>query len=85
MLANEIKEGRVGYLNNGWRFTMRDNMRGVVRVAEVEGFFTETGSIYMHDIDYVINDEGEPEAVEFTPAQQKQIAQIKEGLSVFGG
>lgn len=80
MLANDIKAGRVGYLTNGWRFTMADNMRGVVRVATVEGFYTETGSIYMHDIDYIINDEGNPEQVEFTAGQRKQIAKIKEGL-----
>ena len=84
MLANDIKSGRRGMLDNGWAFTMKDNMKGVVRMAEVEGFFTEIGSIYMHDVAYIINDAGEPEEVEFTAGQQRNIDAIKEGLDGLG-
>lgn len=84
MLSNDMKDGRKGVLENGWHFTIKDNMRGVVRMAEVEGFYTEIGSIYCHDIAYIINDSGEPEEVEFTKAQAKQIKAIKEGLNGLG-
>lgn len=46
----DIKKGNTILLNNGWYGTMLDNKKGVTRFAEVEGTFTEVGSIYAHDI-----------------------------------
>lgn len=50
MKTADIKKGMRIVLDNGWYATMKDNGRGTTRVAEVEGFYTETGSIYSHDI-----------------------------------
>lgn len=70
MKTNEIKKGARMILRNGWFATMQDNMRGNTRVAEVEGYYTETGSIYAHDIVTVF--EGDKAiTVEHTPAQLK--------------
>jgi hypothetical protein len=55
---NNIKKGTVGYLKDtGWKFEMADNKKGNIRLAKVYGIFTEYGSIYTHDIDYVIIDD----------------------------
>jgi len=50
MLTKDIKKGMRMRLDNGWYATMMDNGRGTTRIAEVEGFYTETGSIYTYDI-----------------------------------
>lgn len=50
MLSKDIKKGMRMVLENGWYATMKDNGRGTTRIAEVEGFYTETGSIYTYDI-----------------------------------
>jgi len=50
MLSKDIKKGMRIVLENGWYATMKDNGRGTTRMAEVEGFYTEIGSIYSHDI-----------------------------------
>ena len=50
MKTNEIKKGMRILLTNGWEGTMKDNGRGVTRIAEIEGFYTETGSVYSFDI-----------------------------------
>ena len=50
MLTKEIRKGDHFVLNNGWYATMKDNGRGTTRIAEVEGFYTEIGSVYSHDI-----------------------------------
>ena len=50
MLTNEIKKGTRFQLRNGWFATMFDNRKGNTRMAEVEGLFTEIGSVYSHDI-----------------------------------
>lgn len=50
MLTKDIKKGMRMVLDNGWYATMKDNGRGTTRMAEVEGFYTETGSIYTYDI-----------------------------------
>lgn len=54
MLTNDIKKGMRVQLSNGWFGTMMDNMRGNTRMVEVEGIFTEIGSVYAHDIVAVI-------------------------------
>ena len=58
MLTKDIKKGMRFRLANGWYGTMKDNMRGTTRMAEVEGFYTEIGSVYSHDIVVVLTDTG---------------------------
>ena len=53
MLTNDIKKGTRLQLKNGWFGTMKDNGRGNTRIVEVEGNFTEMGSIYAWDIAWV--------------------------------
>jgi hypothetical protein len=78
MKTNDIKKGTRIRLFNGWFATMADNKKGNTRMAEVEGIFTETGSVYSHDIALVlVNDNWE--AVEHTEAQlnlQKQLENL---------
>ena len=50
MKTNDIKKGTRVKLRNGWFGTMADNMRGNTRMVEVEGLYTETGSVYAYDI-----------------------------------
>ena len=50
MKTNEFKKGTRVLLRNGWYATIMDNKKGNIRMAEVEGFYTEVGSIYAHDI-----------------------------------
>ena len=71
MKTNDIKRGTRIRLRNGWDGTMRDNMRGNTRLAEVEGFYTEIGSVYAHDIIAAIDAHGTWQAVQHTPAQLK--------------
>lgn len=76
MKTNDIKKGMRIVLNNGWKATMYDNMRGNIRMAEVEGFYTEVGSIYAHDIAAVeVNGVWVP--VTYTPAQLKLRSEVK--------
>ena len=48
--TNDLKKGARVKLANGWYATIADNARGNTRVATVEGYVTETGSVYAHDI-----------------------------------
>lgn len=48
--TNELKKGAKVILRNGWKATLEDNMKGNTRMATVEGYVTEMGSIYAHDI-----------------------------------
>lgn len=48
--TNDLKKGTRVKLANGWYATLADNARGNTRMATVEGFVTETGSVYAHDI-----------------------------------
>jgi len=82
MKTNDIKKGDRVALANGWYGTMKDNMRGNRRMVEVEGFFTEIGSVYSHDIVYA-KKAGEElfQRVEHTPAQIKLRAQVD---AIFG-
>lgn len=50
MKTNELKKGDRIQLRNGWFGTLTDNARGNIREARVEGIYTETGSVYSHDI-----------------------------------
>ena len=78
MKTNEIKKGARILLRNGWEAIMADNMKGNIRVAQVFGYETETGSIYSHDIAGV----QDPATlrwlpVEYTPAQLKLRKQVE--------
>jgi hypothetical protein len=48
--TNELKKGTRIKLKNGWYATLMDNKKGNIRLAEVEGIFTEIGSIYASEI-----------------------------------
>ena len=50
MKTNDIKKGMRIQMKNGWFGTMMDNRKGNIRYAEIEGFFTEIGSVYSADI-----------------------------------
>lgn len=50
MLTNDLKKGALVKLRNGWTATVMDNGRGNTRVCEVEGLYTEIGSVYSWDI-----------------------------------
>lgn len=76
ILTNDIKKGTRIRLACGWFATMADNMKGNRRMAEVEGFFTEIGSVYSHDIVSAEID-GEWVTVEHTPAQKKLRQTVK--------
>lgn len=56
MKSNELKKGDRIRLFNGWYGTIKDNMRGNTRLAEIEGYVTEIGSIYVWDIYCCIKD-----------------------------
>jgi hypothetical protein len=50
MKTNDLKKGTRILLRNGWEAVLVDNLKGTIRYAEVFGDYTETGSIYAHDI-----------------------------------
>lgn len=50
MFTNDIKKGMRIQLANGWYGTMMDNKKGNTRMAEIEGYYTEIGSVYAWDI-----------------------------------
>ena len=68
--TNEIKKGDRILQENGWFGTMMDNMKGNTRMAEVEGLYTEIGSVYSHDIVSAQKD-GKWRHIEYTDAQNK--------------
>ena len=70
MLTNNLKKGAKIILQNGWHATIADNMRGNIRLAEVQGLYTETGSIYAHNIKFAVID-GKNVLIELTDNQKK--------------
>lgn len=74
--TNDLKKGARILLANGWYATIADNAKGNTRMATVEGYETETGSVYSHDIKYLINPDGTRVAIEHTPAQNKLRSQV---------
>lgn len=70
MKTNELKKGARIQLRNGWYGTVYDNARGNTRMCEVEGYCTEIGSVYSHDIVRALGSNGW-ENVDHTPAQLK--------------
>jgi len=71
MKTNDLKKGDRVLLRNGWYATIRDNAKGNTRLADVEGFFREIGSVYSHDIMYAIDPAGHSISIEHTPQQIK--------------
>ena len=72
MKTSDIKKGMRVRMANGWYGTMMDNMRGTTRLVEVEGYYTETGSVYSHDIAMALPVKGGIwETIEYTPKELK--------------
>ena len=71
--TNDLKRGRFVRLRNGWDAEIYDNMKGDTRLAKVYGFETEIGSVYSHDIIWVLDgiDGSIIGIVEHTPKQLK--------------
>jgi len=68
----DVKKGARVRLTNGWYATMLNNdMRGHTRIALVEGFCTEAGSVYTTDIARVMKEDGSLYPVLHTPGQIK--------------
>ena len=76
MKTNDLKKGDRVQLRNGWYATVKDNLKGNTRCLEVEGFTTEMGSVYAHDIVLKINASGINESIEYTNAQNKLRATV---------
>lgn len=70
MKTNDLKKGAKVKLACGWFATIADNAKGQTRMATVEGFVTEMGSVYSHDIASTLVD-GQWIPIEHTPAQLK--------------
>ena len=49
--SNDLKKGTPITLKCGWAAVIMDNKKGATRLAEVDGYFKEIGSIYANDID----------------------------------
>jgi hypothetical protein len=49
--TNDLKKGTPITLKNGWAAVIMDNKKGATRMAEVDGFVKEIGSVYASDID----------------------------------
>ena len=83
--TNDIKKGQRVLLRNSWQGTMADNARGNTRMVEVYGDYTETGSVYSHDIAMVRNENTlKWDHVEYTPAQIKLREQVSKFDTFFG-
>ena len=54
MKTNELKSGTRIELTCGWRATLKDNKKGNIRMALVEGVVTELGSVYSCDIKFAL-------------------------------
>lgn len=77
MLSNELRKGdRVVMRGTNWNATIMDNVKGNIRVADVEGLYREMGSVYVWDIAYKLNEDGSTEPIELTPKQIKDRANV---------
>jgi hypothetical protein len=76
----ELQKGQRVQLDNGWFATLKGKPGNKTTVlAEVEGFFTEIGSVYCHDIvGAEIDGSGRYDSVEHTPKQNKLRASIQD-------
>ena len=70
LTVNDLKQGTKVRLVSGFTATLEDNKKGNTRLAMVNGFCNEMGSIYAHDIaEALVNGVWQP--VLHTPAQNK--------------
>lgn len=83
MLAtNDLKKGQRVKLRNGWHAELMDNKKGNIRLAKVFGTYTETGSVYSHDIMEYLSEPGAIwQPVEHT---EKQVQCREMNESLFG-
>ena len=89
MQTNDIKKGMRVRLRNGWYGTMAENCLGNTPMVTVEGYCTETGSVYVFDIAYVrtVPPQGNAcdletwERVELTDKQKKFQEQVTAMMS----
>jgi hypothetical protein len=77
MLANDLRKGMVVFMRDGTRATIADNAKGNIRMAKVEGFVTEIGSVYVKDMAYVELLGGATEPVVLSLKQANDAARIK--------
>ncbi|NBP02943.1 MAG: hypothetical protein EBU90_23090 [Proteobacteria bacterium] len=71
MKTADIKKGMRIQLRNGWFGTMMDNKKTTSRFAEVEGIYTEMGSVYSFDIVRAQTPDGVWHAVSYTEKEMK--------------
>ena len=71
MKTNDIKKGTEIRMSDGFTGIMEDNKKGNIRMATINGIFTEMGSIYAHNITAAKNTNGDWERIELTTAQLK--------------
>ena len=76
--TNNLKKGTPITLKNGWAAIIMDNMKGDTRMAEVDGYFKEIGSIYASDIDTAFVDGQWQPVVRRISKNQKMIQALKE-------
>lgn len=76
IFTNDLKKGTRVLLASGDGATLMDSKKGNTRLAEVNGIYTEIGSIYAHDIELAVID-GEWRAVSKTEAQLKLQKQLR--------
>jgi hypothetical protein len=76
--TNDLKKGTPITLKNGWAAIIMDNKKGDTRMAEVDGYFKEIGSIYARDIDTAyVNGQWQP-VVRRMSKNQKMIQALKD-------
>lgn len=81
MFTNDLKKGDRVQLFNGWIAEILDNKKGNTRLCRVFGTFTECGSVYAHDMQYLVDSKGELDGtIQHTPAQLR----LKETMEKFG-
>jgi hypothetical protein len=76
--TNSLKKGTPITLKNGWAAVIMDNMKGDTRLAEVDGYFKEIGSIYASDIDTAFVDGKWQPVVRRLSKNQKMVQALKE-------
>lgn len=77
--TNDLKKGTRVRLANGWYATLADNARGNTRMANVEGYVTEVGSVYAHDII-----EAQVGDAWFTVGHTKQQVEMRQAVKTWG-
>lgn len=79
ILSNDMKDGDIILQYNGWVGEIVDNARGSRRIANIHGFFTEAGSIYVWDIAKVVKD-GILRNLQLTLRQEKERDKIQKKM-----